>query len=84
MSIITDSLSLDLLADQRTFDYWCDALNALLRRDMVSSKAMDDTELFLSMEIKIRLLDVEGIELPKVAPVIPPPPPPIGVCRHRQ
>jgi hypothetical protein len=85
MSIVTDSSSLDLLAsEQKTFDNWCDALNALLRRDMVSSKAVADVELFLSMEIKIRLLDVEGIELPKVAPTIPPPPPPVGACRHRQ
>ena len=85
MSIVTDGLSLDVLAaEQKTFDYWCDALNALMRRDMVSNRAVDDIELFLSMEVKIRLLDVEGIELPKVAPMIPPPPPTIGACRHRQ
>lgn len=85
MSIITDSSSLDIFASElRTFEYWCDAINALLRRDMVSSKAVADVELFLSMEIKIRLLDVEGIELPKLAPTIPPPPPSIGSCRHRQ
>ena len=69
--------------NQKTFDYWCDAINALLRREMVSKKAKEDIDMFLSMEIKIKLLDVEGIKLPKAAPAIPPPPPPMGVGRVR-
>ena len=73
MSISTDNSSVDLLAsEQKTFDYWCDAVNALLRRDMSSNKAKEDVELFLSMEIKIRLLDVEDIPLPSCPPPIPP------------
>jgi engulfment/cell motility protein 1 len=83
MTIATDNSSIDLLAsEQKTFDYWCDAINALLRRDMSSNKAKEDVELFLSMEIKIRLLDVEAIPLPREKPVIPPPPPPIGIKSH--
>jgi hypothetical protein len=50
---------------------------------MVSKKAKEDIDMFLSMEIKIKLLDVEGIKLPKAAPAIPPPPPPMGVGRVR-
>lgn len=85
MSILTDNSSIDIIApDQKTFDCWCDAINALLRKDMSSTKAVEDIELFLAMEIKIKLLDVEGIELPKHAPPIPPPPPPIDSGRNRQ
>ena len=61
--------------DARTFDYWCDGVNALLRRDMMSNKAIEDLEIFLAMEVKIRLLDVEGIEIPNDPPPIPPLPP---------
>ena len=50
----------------------CDGMNALLRRDMNSAKALEDLEMLLSMEVKIRLLDVEGIDIPDEPPPLPP------------
>lgn len=46
---------------------------------MSSKEAKDDLKMFLDMEIKIKLLDVEGIELPKLAPLMPEFPPPEGL-----
>jgi len=46
---------------------------------MNSKEAKDDLKMFLDMEIKIKLLDVEGIELPKLAPPMPDFPPPEGL-----
>lgn len=56
----------------KTFDYWCDGINTLLGRKMTSAKAAEDLEMFLSMEVKIRLLDVEGFEIMDDPPTIPP------------
>ena len=33
-----------------------------------------EKEILTNMEIKLRLLDLEGVELPETAPAIPPPP----------
>lgn len=64
--------NLDFIApDQKRFDYWTDGISALLRRRMTSTEADKDLEMLLSMEIKIRLLDVEGIDIPEEPPEIP-------------
>ncbi len=65
--------SVDFIApDQKRFDYWTDGLAALLRTEMRSAESAKDLEMLLSMEVKIRLLDVEGIDIPEEAPVVPP------------
>nr|CAG4649148.1 EOG090X02BW [Scapholeberis mucronata]SVE93490.1 EOG090X02BW [Scapholeberis mucronata] len=70
-----DAGSLDFVApDQQTFDYWVDGINALLgmtRNKMTSKEANADLEFLLSMNTKLRLLDVEGLDLPEVPPPIP-------------
>lgn len=64
--------SLDFVApDEQIFDYWTDGLNALLKEKMTSRTFENDLETLLSMDIKVRLLDVEGIEIPKDPPEIP-------------
>nr|SVE85367.1 EOG090X02BW [Daphnia pulicaria] len=64
--------SLDFVApDQQTFDYWVDGINALLGNKMTSKEAMADLEFLLSMNTKLRLLDVEGLDLPEEPPAIP-------------
>ncbi|QQP56150.1 Uncharacterized protein FKW44_000715 [Caligus rogercresseyi] len=68
--------SLDLVApSQLSFDYWTDAINALLGRPLSSKEAKEDTEKILSMEIKLRLLDIEGLDIPEEEPEIPSSPP---------
>ncbi len=75
--------SLDLLApDPKAFDYWCDGLNALLRRDMRSPRAAEDAEMLLAMEVKIRLLELEGVDIPDEPPPIPPLPKNFNFNKH--
>jgi engulfment/cell motility protein 1 len=62
-------------ANEETFCIWTDAINALLGKPMVSPQLVKDLDTLLSMEIKLRLLDTEGITIPKSPPVIPPDPP---------
>lgn len=42
---------------------------------MTSKEAENDLETLLSMEIKIRLLDAEGVDIPHQPPEIPEDPP---------
>nr|XP_032816203.1 LOW QUALITY PROTEIN: engulfment and cell motility protein 1-like [Petromyzon marinus] len=53
---------------------WTDGLNALLGREMVSKATCSDLEVLLNMEMKLRLLDLENIQIPETAPVVPVPP----------
>ena len=61
--------------NEHIFDYWVDGINALLGLEMTSKETVNDLETLLSMDIKIRLLDTEGIVIPERAPEIPPSPP---------
>lgn len=42
---------------------------------MTSKLRNEHLEMLLNMEVKLRLLDTEGIEIPKDQPEIPPDPP---------
>jgi len=75
-SLIGENTSLDLVApDEQTHNYWIDGINTLLRRPMTSSDYQKEKEILTNMEIKLRLLDLEGVELPEVAPTVPELPP---------
>ncbi|KAG6449390.1 hypothetical protein O3G_MSEX006026 [Manduca sexta] len=64
--------SLDFLApDEQIFDYWTDGINALLKEKMSSKSFENDLQTLLSMDIKVRLLDAEGIDIPQDPPQIP-------------
>jgi len=74
-SLVGENTSLDLVApDEQTHNYWVDGINTLLRRPMGSQDYDKEKEILTNMEIKLRLLDLEGVELPETAPAIPPPP----------
>ncbi|CAD7080169.1 unnamed protein product [Hermetia illucens] len=67
-----DQSTLDFVApDETTFNYWTDGINALLGNPMTSKQMEDDFETLLSMEIKLRLLDTEGVDISKDPPPIP-------------
>lgn len=67
-----DHATLDFVApDESTFYYWTDGINALLGQPMVSKQKEEDFETLLSMEIKLRLLDTEGVDISKEPPPIP-------------
>lgn len=57
--------------DETTFNYWVDGINALLGQEMVSKQKKEDFDTLLSMEIKLRLLDTEGVDISKDPPPIP-------------
>lgn len=47
---------------------------------MTSKKTENDLEILLSMDIKLRLLDAEGIDIPQDPPLIPEPPSNYDFC----
>ncbi|KAI5642726.1 ELMO/CED-12 family domain-containing protein [Phthorimaea operculella] len=64
--------SLDFVApDEQIFDYWTDGINALLKEKMTSKSFENDLETLLSIDLKVRLLDAEGIDIPQEPPQIP-------------
>ncbi|XP_048366515.1 engulfment and cell motility protein 1 isoform X1 [Sphaerodactylus townsendi] len=72
-SILHDSNGhLDFIApDKHEYCVWTDGLNALLGKDMMSELTRNDMDTLLSMEIKLRLLDLENIQIPDAPPPIP-------------
>ncbi|XP_059508845.1 engulfment and cell motility protein 2 isoform X4 [Stegostoma tigrinum] len=50
---------------------WTDGLNALLGKEMTSELTKNDLDTLLSMEMKLRLLDLENIQIPETPPPIP-------------
>ncbi|XP_070798015.1 engulfment and cell motility protein 2 isoform X2 [Pituophis catenifer annectens] len=53
------------------FCIWVDGLNALLGKDMVSELTKSDLDTLLSMEMKLRLLDLENVQIPEEPPPVP-------------
>uniref|UniRef100_A0A8C6Y765 Engulfment and cell motility 1 n=1 Tax=Naja naja TaxID=35670 RepID=A0A8C6Y765_NAJNA len=72
-SILFDSSGqLNFIApDKHEYCVWTDGLNALLGKDMMSELTRNDLDTLLSMEIKLRLLDLENIQIPDAPPPIP-------------
>lgn len=83
-SLTLDSVevtSLDFVApEEQVFDYWTDGINALLGNKMLSKETENDLETLLSMDIKLRLLDAEGVDIPQDPPAIPADPPNYDFC----
>ncbi|XP_071092099.1 engulfment and cell motility protein 1-like [Haliotis cracherodii] len=77
----TDPLQL-VASCEKEFDMWTDGIHALLGQEMTSSQTNQDLETLLSMEIKIRLLETEGITIPTEAPPIPPAPANLNFVYH--
>ncbi|KAM8913959.1 engulfment and cell motility protein 2 isoform 2-T4 [Spinachia spinachia] len=55
------------------YDYciWTDGLCALLGREMGSDLTRSDLDTLISMEMKLRLLDLENITIPEAPPPVP-------------
>ncbi|XP_072268295.1 engulfment and cell motility protein 1 isoform X1 [Pyxicephalus adspersus] len=72
-SIMYDSnCQLNFIApDKHEYCIWTDGLNALLGKEMISDQTRTDLDTLLSMEIKLRLLDLENIQIPDAPPPIP-------------
>ncbi|XP_036411200.1 engulfment and cell motility protein 1 isoform X2 [Megalops cyprinoides] len=57
--------------DKHEYCVWTDGLNALLGKEMTSEFTKSDLDVLLSMEMKLRLLDLENIQIPEAPPPIP-------------
>ncbi|KAL7885470.1 hypothetical protein AOLI_G00057650 [Acnodon oligacanthus] len=76
-----EEYSLNFIASSRTdFCLWTDGLNVLLGKEMSSEAMRSELEILLSMEIKLRLLDLENVPIPDAAPPIPKPPSNFNFC----
>ncbi|KAF5919611.1 hypothetical protein HPG69_000211, partial [Diceros bicornis minor] len=62
------------------FDLWTDGLSALLGSPMGSEQTRLDLEQLLTMETKLRLLELENVPIPEQPPPIPPPPTNFNFC----
>uniref|UniRef100_A0A670YI65 ELMO domain-containing protein n=1 Tax=Pseudonaja textilis TaxID=8673 RepID=A0A670YI65_PSETE len=65
---------------EKLFCLWTDGLNVLLGREMISERMQTDLDILLSMELKLRLLDLENITIPDAPPDIPKPPSNLNFC----
>ncbi|XP_048829165.1 engulfment and cell motility protein 3 isoform X2 [Brienomyrus brachyistius] len=76
-----EDYSLNFVASSRTdFCLWTDGLNVLLGKEMTSESMRSELDILLSMEIKLRLLDLENVPIPETAPPIPKPPSSFNFC----
>uniref|UniRef100_A0A3B3QC94 Si:dkey-56f14.7 n=1 Tax=Paramormyrops kingsleyae TaxID=1676925 RepID=A0A3B3QC94_9TELE len=72
-SIVYDSDEyLNFIApNKHEYCVWIDGLNILLGKELTSDLTKSDVEILLSMEMKLRLLDLENIKIPEAPPPIP-------------
>ncbi len=64
--------SLDFTASTKDdFVHWTDALRLLLSDKIENSDTFDEIKTLTNLELRIRLLDLEGIQIPQQAPPIP-------------
>uniref|UniRef100_A0A8C3KU27 PH domain-containing protein n=1 Tax=Calidris pygmaea TaxID=425635 RepID=A0A8C3KU27_9CHAR len=72
---------LNFIAPNRyEFCLWTDGLNVLLGKEMMSERTQTDLDVLLSMELKLRLLDLENISIPDTPPPVPKPPSNLNFC----
>ncbi|NXN27061.1 ELMO3 protein, partial [Nycticryphes semicollaris] len=77
----TEQYQLNFIAPNRyEFCLWTDGLNVLLGKEMTSERMQTDLEVLLSMELKLRLLDLENISIPDTPPPVPKPPSNLNFC----
>ncbi|RZF36028.1 hypothetical protein LSTR_LSTR005844 [Laodelphax striatellus] len=60
---------------QEVADYWNDAINCLKGNKMKSDSLRRELKILLDMELRIRLLELDGIDIPNEPPPLPPSPP---------
>ncbi|XP_037281159.2 engulfment and cell motility protein 2 [Rhipicephalus microplus] len=73
--ICNDGQPLNLVApNAKVLNRWLDGLNVLMGNAANSIEARGDMGILLDMEVRLRLLETEGIHIPETPPPIPPPP----------
>lgn len=70
-----DGQPLNLVApNAKVLNRWLDGLDVLLGNAASSIEARGDMGILLDMEVRLRLLETEGIHIPETPPPVPPPP----------
>ncbi|KAL1436507.1 hypothetical protein MTO96_049607 [Rhipicephalus appendiculatus] len=73
--VCNDGQPLNLVApNAKVLNRWLDGLDVLLGNTASSIEARGDMGILLDMEVRLRLLETEGIHIPETPPPIPPPP----------
>ncbi|KAJ9590715.1 hypothetical protein L9F63_016231, partial [Diploptera punctata] len=68
--------NLDFVApDQKAFDYWTDGINCLIGQPMTSASKEAEFKTLLDVEVRLQLLETQGIPIPNKPPPIPSDPP---------
>jgi len=57
--------------NREDFVNWVDGMKALIGKAMDCAETLDEAKTLVTMEMKVRLLDLEGIEIPMDPPPIP-------------
>eukprot|EP00026_Physarum_polycephalum_P003210 Phypoly_transcript_03220.p1 GENE.Phypoly_transcript_03220~~Phypoly_transcript_03220.p1 ORF type:complete len:700 (+),score=127.66 Phypoly_transcript_03220:236-2335(+) len=60
-----------LAINREDFVNWVDGMRALLGKSMDCAETLEEAKTLVSLEMKMRLLDLEGFEIPKDPPAIP-------------
>lgn len=60
-----------LAITREDFVNWVDGMRALIGKAMECPETLEEAKILVSLEMKVRLLDLEGIDLPKDPPPIP-------------
>ncbi|OQR72623.1 engulfment and cell motility protein 1-like [Tropilaelaps mercedesae] len=72
----TEQEALNFVAPtEKLFHFWTDGIRALLGETMTSRESVQDLEMLLHVEMKLRLLDTEGVQIPDKPPPLPVDPP---------
>lgn len=73
--VCDDGQPLNLVAPStKVCHWWLDGLDILMGNTASSIDARGDMGILLDMEVRLRLLETEGIPIPETPPPIPPPP----------
>ena len=59
---------------KKMFDYWCDGINILMRKEMESNKFKEEYKALENIEIRMNYLEVDKKDNTKTFPKIPSPP----------
>jgi len=70
-----DKGCVEFMANSRDeFVNWTDGLRALMGKPMECAETLDEAKTLVTLEMKVRLLDLEGIDIPRETPPVPEPP----------
>ena len=69
-------MTVDCVArERREYVMWTDGLRALTGQPLVSPEAVADAEKLAEMELRVRMVELDSVDVPSGEPDLPPPPP---------